>query len=165
MLIDPTYYDRDAYIDVRAGAAGQRPRQHRPDRDLPDHEPDEVWWYEFCTPGDEHTVTVTTTTTTPNPRTSTSTSGGEINFILTDTDATPLTVQLRNRGGHDARDYVAHVTFGDAMQVQSAPGGCSVTSNPPTDLPEWQIPVGAPASATVCTPATSAASTLASVAT
>ena len=62
-------------------------------------------------------------------------------------------MQLRNRGGHDARDYVAYVTFGEAMQVQSSPGSCSVTSNPPP-LPEWQLPVGIPASATVyeCTP-------------
>ena len=57
-------------------------------------------------------------------------------------------MQLRNRGGHDARDYFAYVTFGDAMEVATAPGTCSVENNPPP-MPEWQVPVGIPASAAV----------------
>ena len=74
--------------------------------------------------------------------------GAELVFILTNTDILPLTVQLSNDGGHDANDYFAYVTFGEAMEVQSSPGACSVTGNPPA-MPVWRLPVALPASATV----------------
>ena len=66
-------------------------------------------------------------------------SGSELVYILTNDDVLPLTVELRNRGGHDADDYFAYVSFGNAMQVQNAPGSCSPTTNPPP-MPEWQLP-------------------------
>jgi uncharacterized repeat protein (TIGR01451 family)/fimbrial isopeptide formation D2 family protein len=76
--------------------------------------------------------------------------GTELIFILTNNPAfpLPLTVQLRNNGGHTAADYHAYVTFGATMQVTSAPAGCSVTTNPPL-LPPWRQPAPIPASATV----------------
>ena len=72
--------------------------------------------------------------TLPSLKTSISTSAGsELNFIVTDTDATPIRMQLRNRGGHDARDFFAYVTFGESMVVANSPGNCSESQQPAAD--------------------------------
>ena len=152
VLIDPQYYDREAYVDVRQERPASTPPGTDPTESFPINTQTEIWWEEFCT-NTERTLLVNDNDTAQPEDIDVDVSGTELNFILTDTDALPLTVQLRNRGGHDARDYFAYVTFGEAMQVQSAPGSCSVTTNPPP-MPEWQLPVGIPASATVyaCNP-------------
>jgi uncharacterized repeat protein (TIGR01451 family)/fimbrial isopeptide formation D2 family protein len=76
--------------------------------------------------------------------------GTELIFILTNDPLfpLPLTVRLRNNGGHDAADYHAYVSFGATMEVVGAPSGCSVTSNPPL-LPPWRQPAPIPSTATV----------------
>ncbi|MDH5324987.1 MAG: hypothetical protein OEZ68_06810 [Gammaproteobacteria bacterium] len=75
-------------------------------------------------------------------------SGTELIFILTNDTSTPLPLQvaLRNRGGHTADDFTAYVTFGATMDVVSAPGACSVTTNP---LEVWDDPADLPANATI----------------
>ena len=60
----------------------------------------------------------------------------------------PLTVLVTNNGGHDADDYVVYVSFGEAMTVTTPAAGCSVTSNPPP-LAVWETPDIIPASAAV----------------
>ena len=147
VLIDPQYYDREAYVDVREERPGSSPANTDPTETFAITSTTEVWWEEFCTT-DEHYLLVTDNDDAEPEDIDVDVAGSQINFILTDTDATPLTVQLRNRGGHDADDYFAHVAFGEAMQVQSAPGTCSTTTNPP-GAPEWEIPVNIPASSTV----------------
>lgn len=71
--------------------------------------------------------------------------GNELIFILTNDPSypLPLTVQLRNNGGHDAADYRAYASFGATMEVVSAPAGCAVTTNPPP-LAVWTDPVPIP---------------------
>jgi len=58
----------------------------------------------------------------------------------------PLRVQLTNNGGHDALDYFAVVTFGNAMKVDIAPANCTDISGPPLNLPRpyWDNPVPIP---------------------
>jgi hypothetical protein len=152
VLIDPAYYDLEAYVDVRQEQPASDPPGTDPPESFPINTQTEVWWEEFCT-NTEHYRSVNDNDTAEPEDIDVDVSGSQLNFILTNTDTTPLTVQLRNRGGHDARDYFAYVTFGEAMEVATAPGSCSVTTNPPP-MPEWQLPVGIPASATVyaCTP-------------
>ena len=76
--------------------------------------------------------------------------GTELVFILTNdpTQPLPLQVSLTNRGGHDAEDYYAYVTFGATMEVSSFPASCALTSNPPP-REVWEIPTDIPADATV----------------
>ena len=71
-------------------------------------------------------------------------------YILTNDPGTPLdlTVSLTNNGGHDADDYSLYVTFGEAMTVQTVPGGCAITTNPPPH-PLWEDPSFIPATASV----------------
>ena len=77
-------------------------------------------------------------------------SGTELVFILTNdpTQPLPLQVSLTNRGGHDAEDYYAYVTFGATMEVSSFPASCALTSNPPP-REVWEIPTDIPVDATV----------------
>ena len=72
-------------------------------------------------------------------------------FILTNDPGTPLdlNVLLTNNGGHDADDYTAYITFGQAMTVQTAPAGCvGPVANPPPQ-PHWDDPAAIPATAAV----------------
>jgi uncharacterized repeat protein (TIGR01451 family) len=147
VLIDPQYYDREAYLDVREEEPASDPPGTDPTETFPIDNQVEIWWEEFCT-ATEHYLQVNQPDTAEPEDIDVDVSGNVLNFILTNTDVLPLTAELRNRGGHDADDYFAYVTFGEAMSVQSAPGGCSQTTNPPP-MPEWQLPVGIPPTATV----------------
>ncbi|MBT8077222.1 MAG: hypothetical protein KJO31_01540, partial [Gammaproteobacteria bacterium] len=147
VLIDPQYYDKEAYLDVR---------EEQPASDPPDTDPTEsfaisnqldIWFEEFCT-ATEHQLTFNDNDTADPEDIDLDMIGTELVYILTNTDVLPLTVQLNNNGGHDADDYFAYVTFGEAMEIQTAPASCSVTTNPPA-MPVWQLPVALPASATV----------------
>ena len=147
VLIDPQYYDREAYIDVRQEQPGSNPANTDPTESFPINSQTEVWWEEFCTTNTHYRLVNDNDTAEPEDL-DIDIRGNELNFILTDDDVLPVRVQLRNRGGHDARDFFTYVTFGDAATVQSSPGVCNEVSNPPS-MPVWTDPVTLPASATV----------------
>jgi len=75
-------------------------------------------------------------------------------YIVTNDPLNPvaLTVLLTNNGGHDAADYYAYLSFGEAMTIVNPANGCSLSTNPPPrsvwDLPDI-IPQGPPAPAVV----------------
>ena len=150
--IDPQYYDLEANLDVRTERPGSDPANTDPTESFPITNQLEIWFEEFCT-ATEHYLLFNDNDVAEPEDIDVNMVGSELIFILTNSDRLPLSVDLRNNGGHDADDYFAYVTFGDAMQVQSAPSSCSVTSNPPA-MPVWQDPVALPASATVyqCSP-------------
>lgn len=153
VLIDPTYYDYTADLDVRTEAPGGAAMNSDPTESFPIANQTEVWWQEFCTATLHNRVVDTNDTANPEDI-DPDVRGSELIFILTDTgDRLPLIVDLENNGGHTARDYVAYVTFGEAMTVDAAPGACSLMSAPPP-RPVWTDPVSLPATATVyeCTP-------------
>jgi len=147
VLIDPQYYDLEAYLDVRQEEPNSDPPGTDPTETFPITNQLEIWFEEFCT-NTEHYLVFNNNDDAEPEDIDVDVSGSELVFILTNTDVLRLTAELRNRGGHDADDYFAYVTFGAAMQVQNAPNNCSVTSNPPP-MPEWQTPVGIPPTATV----------------
>lgn len=147
VLIDPQYYDLEAYLDVRTESPSSDPPDTDPTETFPISNRLEMWFEEFCTNTEHHLVFNDDDDAEPEDI-DVDIGGSELVFILTNTDVLSLTAELRNNGGHDADDYFAYVTFGEAMEVQSAPNGCSQTSNPPA-MPEWQLPVGIPGSATV----------------
>ena len=144
----PDYYDEVADLDVREEAPNSTPAGTDPAQTFPISNDTEVWWQEFCT-ATLHNRTVTENDTANPEDLDVDVSGNELIFILTNTgDQLPLTVELRNRGGHDANNYAAYVTFGEAMVVQSAPTGCTPFAGP-FPRPVWQQPVGIPATASV----------------
>jgi len=147
VLIDPQYYDLEAYVDVREEEPASDPPDTDPTEQFPISSQTEVWWEEFCT-NNQHSLLVNDSDDAEPEDLDVDVSGSVLNFILTNTDTLPLRVQLRNRGGHDADDYFAYVTLGEAMTVQTAPNSCSTTSNPPP-MPVWTDPVGPPGSATI----------------
>ena len=147
VLIDPQYYDLEAYVDVRTEEPGSDPANTDPTETFGIDNQLEIWFEEFCTT-DEHYLILNDSDDAEPEDIDVDMSGGELVFILTNDDVLPLTVELRNNGGHDADDYFAYVSFGEAMQVQTVPNSCSATSNPPA-MPEWQLPVGIPPSAAV----------------
>ena len=73
-------------------------------------------------------------------------------FILTNNPGVPLNlnVLLTNNGAHDADDYTAYVTLGQAMTAQlPLPAGCTgPVANPPPH-PHWDDPAAIPATAAV----------------
>ncbi len=151
VLIDPTYYDYEAYIDLRDEAPNSDPPNDGTDTDpvqtFPISSTVDVWFEEFCNRTERNLTIVENDTANPEDI-DLDMIGNPLVYILTNDDVLPLRVDLNNNGGHDADDYFAYVSFGEAMLVDSAPGSCSVTTNPPA-RPEWKIPVGIPASATV----------------
>lgn len=147
VLIDPDYYDLDAYLDIRTESPNSDPPDTDPTESFPITNQLEIWFEEFCT-NTEHYLLFNDNDDAEPEDIDVNVSGSELVFILTNTDPLPLTVQLRNNGGHDAADYFAYVTFGEAMEIQTAPAGCTATTNPPA-MPEWQLPVGIPPTATV----------------
>lgn len=152
VLVETPYYDKEANVDVRTERPGSDPPDTDPGESFPIQNQLEIWFEEFCT-ATEHYLQFTDNDVAEPEDIDVNMVGSELIFILTNSDRLPLTVQLRNNGGHDADDYFAYVTFGEAMVVASAPGSCSVTSNPPA-MPVWRDPVALPASATVyqCSP-------------
>ncbi|MGI9645217.1 MAG: hypothetical protein ACR2O6_07910, partial [Ilumatobacteraceae bacterium] len=148
VLIDRQYYDLVANLDVRTERPGSNPPNTDPTESFQIRNELEVWVEEFCTNNETRLFFVDQDTADPEDI-DVNMAGSELVFILTNTgDPLPLTVRLRNNGGHEADDYEAYVTFGEAMVVQSAPGACSPTANPPA-FPVWQIPVTLPNTATV----------------
>ena len=147
VLIDPQYYDLEAYVDVREEQPASDPPGTDPTESFRIDNQLEIWFEEFCT-ATEHYLLFNDNDTAEPEDIDVDISGSVLNFILTNTDTLPLRAQLRNRGGHDANDYVAYVTFGNAMTVQTAPGTCSLTTNPPP-MPVWTDPVGPPATAEI----------------
>ena len=148
VLIDPTYYDYVANLDVREEAPDSDPAGTDPAVSFPISNRTEIWFEEFCTATVHNLVTVEADTAEPEDL-DVDISGSELISILTNTgDPLPLTVALTNNGGHDADDYFAYITFGEAMVVETVPGGCSVATNPPA-RPVWQDPVALPGTASV----------------
>ena len=147
VLIDPQYYDLEAYIDVREERPGSDPPDTDPTESFPISSTTDVWFEEFCTTT-EYNLTINENDTADPEDIDLDMLGSELVYILTNDDVLTVRVDLDNNGGHDADDYFAYITFGEAMTVQNAPGSCSVTSNPPT-WPEWQLPVGIPPTSTV----------------
>ena len=147
VLIDPSYYDREAYIDVQVERPGSDPPNTDPTESFAIANELEIWYEEFCT-NTEYNRTFNDNDTADPEDIDLGMIGSPLVYILTNTDVLPLRVDLNNNGGHDADDYFAYVTFGEAMTVQTAPASCSATSNPPA-WPEWQLPVGIPSTATV----------------
>ncbi len=78
-------------------------------------------------------------------------SGPVLDYILTDTTNTTLTVRLTNNGGHGAEDYFAYVAFGRTMDVDETqlPAGCSATLANMPPLDEWQDPLDFPPGAAI----------------
>ncbi|MCP5040352.1 MAG: hypothetical protein GY944_04930 [bacterium] len=148
VLIDPTYYDLTANIDVREEAPGSSPPNTDPTESFAITSRTEIWWEEYCTATLHNDVINDNDTAVPEDL-DTNMVGAELLFILTGTgDPLPLSVELTNSGGHDADDYFAYVTFGEAMVVQTAPAGCAPTTNPPP-MPNWTVPANLPATAAV----------------
>jgi len=147
VLIDPQYYDLEAYVDVREEQPASDPPGTDPTESFRIDNQLEIWFEEFCT-NTEHNLSFNDNDTAEPEDIDVDISGNVLNFILTNTDTLSLRAQLRNRGGHDANDYVAYVTLGNAMTVQTAPGACSPTTNPPP-MPVWTDPVGPPATAEI----------------
>jgi len=149
ILVRPLSYDKEADLDVREEVPG--------DNTDPNHVSDlddltntlDVDFENFCTSGTTRETTVTTHDPRPEDL-DVDIAGSVLDFILTGDPAQrlPLTVVLTNRGGHDAADYTAYVTFGRTMDVVTVPGGCALTTNPPL-LDEWQQPAPIPAGAAV----------------
>jgi uncharacterized repeat protein (TIGR01451 family) len=161
VLIRPAYYDRVANLDVREEAPTNPPS------DPPGTDPANqttlsntltVRFETLCAAQGTQTLsftgngTATTGSAIPaNPEDlDVDIAGAELIFILTNdpNQRLPLTVQLRNRGGHDARDFSVYVSFGQSMSVVTVPGACSATGNPPA-LPPWRLPAPIPATAAV----------------
>ena len=147
VLIDPQYYDLEAYLDVRMEEPLSDPPGTDPTETFQIDNVLDIWFSEYCN-NVEHQLTFIDSDTADPEDIDVDITGSELVFILTNTDTLTLTAQLRNNGGHEADDYFAYVSFGNAMSVQTAPGSCSVTTNPPP-MPVWQDPVSIPASATV----------------
>jgi uncharacterized repeat protein (TIGR01451 family) len=148
VLIDPPYYDLAANLDVRIEAPTSDPPGTDPTVSFPISDRAEIWFEEFCS-ATEHNFVINENDTAQPEDLDVDIVGTELLFILTNTgDPLPLTVALTNNGGHDAADYQAYVTFGEAMVVSTVPSGCSATTNPPP-LPNWQIPASLPATASV----------------
>ncbi|MEZ4334496.1 MAG: OmpA family protein [Myxococcota bacterium] len=148
VLIDPTYYDFVADLDVRQESPASTPPNTDPTASFPITSQAEAWWEEFCT-ATLHNRLVTENDTARPEDLDVDVFGSELVFILTNTgDPLPLRVDLTNRGGHRATDYSAYVTFGEAMTVSTVPAGCSPTTNPPA-RPAWTNPVTLPATAAV----------------
>jgi len=148
VLIDPQYYDKEANLDVRTEAPGSDPPDTDPTETFPIRNELDLWYEEFCT-DEVHDVEVDEDDWARPEDLDVDIIGNTLAFILTSTgDPLPLSVALTNNGGHDARDYRAYVTFGEAMVVDSYPSGCSEIDNPPPPL-VWQIPVTLPSTASV----------------
>jgi uncharacterized repeat protein (TIGR01451 family) len=150
VLIDQTvnHYDYVADLDVRTEAPDSTPPGTDPIAGFTISNETEVSWLEFCT-ATLHNRIITEVDTARPEDIDPDINGSELIFILTDTgDPLPLTVELTNNGGHRAEDYVAYVTFGEAMTVQTVDTNCTpFLAAPPR--PVWQDPVDLPPTASV----------------
>jgi uncharacterized repeat protein (TIGR01451 family) len=148
VLIDSNYYDKQANIDEPIEAAGiDDPPAigSLPNRLTVNYD-------EFC--GGAAPTLVYNDTYTPSPEDIDVSMDQDIYVLTNDPNqSTSMTVVLTNRGGHSAADYYAYVSFGETMEVTSAPFSCSRISylqTPSTvTRPVWNIPAGIPDRATV----------------
>jgi uncharacterized repeat protein (TIGR01451 family)/fimbrial isopeptide formation D2 family protein len=153
VLVRSASYDREADLDIieEDPAAGGTDPDHSVLANLPNSV--SVTFNDFCT-GGPNTDTFNSTHTARPEDLDIQTygpSGPVLDYILTNSTSTTLTVRLTNNGGHSAADYYAYIAFGQTMEVDtlSLPPGCTDT---PTDMPpltEWQTPLGFPAGATI----------------
>ncbi|WP_319409576.1 SdrD B-like domain-containing protein [uncultured Desulfosarcina sp.] len=161
IMIDSSFYDRTANLDVRQEAPGAAAQDTDPDNDTPYASPPhpstmlanrlEVQFENFCQTGVTIAPPAINTTHDADPEDlDLDITGSELVFILTGDPAQrlPLTVDLTNRGGHDAEDFTAYITFGRTMEVVTVPAGCTLIANPPL-LDEWRLPAPIPADATI----------------
>ncbi|HHP7235775.1 MAG TPA: hypothetical protein ACFCUC_14180 [Desulfobacterales bacterium] len=153
VLIRPDSYDRVADLDVRTEAPDSDPAGTDPDNAISLTNELYVDFEDFCDPGvikqpGDYPI-VTTHASNPEDL-DINISGSELVFILTGdpNQRLPLTVNLRNSGGHEADDYSAYITFGRTMEVVSVPSGCATTTNPPPH-DEWRLPAPIPSDAVV----------------
>ena len=152
ILVRPASYDKEADVDVliESPSDGTDPNHATDLAGLPNVL--DVEFENFCTPGTTTTIT-TNTSHTPQPEDlDIQFTAGALEFILTGdpNQLLDLTVELHNRGGHDAYDFTAYVALGQTMEVRTIPSGCTLISDPrPWTLEEWQNPTGYPASAAV----------------
>jgi uncharacterized repeat protein (TIGR01451 family)/fimbrial isopeptide formation D2 family protein len=150
VMIQPTYYDLVADLDVRTENTGDGTD---PANATTLNNQLFVEFEQFCNPGViQHPASYPYNdnfASSPEDL-DVDISGTELIFILTNNPAQILTlpVVVSNNGGHDAADYVTYVSFGATMDVVNVPAGCVLTSNPPP-LAVWQTPAAIPASAAV----------------
>jgi len=148
VLIDPQYYDKVANLDVRTEAPSSDPPGTDPTESFSIHNHLEIWFEEFCT-ANEHHLTLDEDFEARPEDLDANIVGNELLFVLTATgDPLRLSVALTNNGGHDASQYLAYVTFGEAMVVQSAPGAYAPLGSLPAPL-VWRLPADIPATASV----------------
>jgi large repetitive protein len=154
VMIKPSFYDKVANLDVRSNVPdppGTDPANWTTLTNRLTAEFDT-----FCATQGHLTLTFTDNSPSFPEALDVDVIGTELIFILTNDPAQPLplTVAVTNNGGHDASNandksqYHTYVSFGQGMVVSSAPGSCTVTTNPPP-RPVWTIPVTIPATATV----------------
>ncbi|MGD9007846.1 MAG: isopeptide-forming domain-containing fimbrial protein, partial [Desulfobacteraceae bacterium] len=147
-------YDKVANLDVRTEAPGVAAQDTDPDNAVTLTNSLEVEFEDFCEPGVRKNPTPNPIVTTHNSDPEdldVDISGTELVFILTGdpSQELPLTVNIRNNGGHDAEDYTVYISFGPTMDVATLPpalptgGSLTLVSNPPT-LEAWQDPAPIP---------------------
>lgn len=153
VLVLSASYDREADLDIieEDPAAGGTDPDHGVLANLPNSV--SVTFNDFCSGGPNTDAFNSTHTTRPEDLDiqTYGPSGPVLDYILTNSTSTTLTVRLTNNGGHSAADYYAYIAFGQTMEVDtgSLPSGCTAA---PTDMPpltEWQTPLGFPAGATI----------------
>lgn len=145
VMIQPTYYDLVADLDVRTENTSDGTD---PTNAVTLSNQLTVEFEQFCNPGviQQPTGSPYNDTFASNPEDlDVDITGTELVFILTNdpTQPLPLTVSVTNNGGHDAADYVTYVSFGATMDVITWPGTCALTTNPPP-LAVWDQPAPIP---------------------
>lgn len=154
VMIEPTYFDKVADLDVRTENTGDGTD---PNNATTLNNQLTVEFEQFCNPGviQQPTGSPYNDTFPSNPEDlDVDITGTELVFILTNdpTQPLPLTVSVTNNGGHDAADYVTYVSFGATMDVITWPTGadtCVDISPPPPPLAVWEQPAPIPADATI----------------
>ena len=154
VMIEPTYYDLVADLDVRTENTADATD---PTNAVTLNNQLTVQFEQFCNPGviQQPTGSPYNDTFASNPEDlDVDITGTELVFILTNdpTQPLPLTVSVTNNGGHDAADYVTYVSFGATMDVITWPIGvdnCVDISPPPPPLAVWDQPAAIPLNATI----------------
>ena len=148
VLINSTYYDKQADLDEPNEAAGV-------------DDPATIGslanqltvnYDEFC--GGAATPMVFNDNFTPSPEDIDVSLNAPIYILTNDpTQLLGMTVTLTNRGGHIAENHYTYVSFGETMTVVNSPAACSQVSflQTPTTLPRpvWNLPAPVPDRATV----------------
>ena len=148
MLIDPNYYDLTANLDVRVEDAASTPAGTDPAQTIDMTSQTRLRFEELCN-GTLYTPSQNDSHTANPEDLDVDMDGSELLFILTGQgDSLRLTVNVSNDGGHVAEDYIAYITFGEAMRVQNADPDCTLLLSPPA-LPTWELPADLPASAAI----------------